>query len=140
MIAVAMLLGALAACGNDVGADGDTTESAGAVNEGAAAATEEARESTDEGGAPADVGEPSTTELVIVDFGFEPDTLEVSAGATVEVVNEDAATHTVSAEDGSFDIRLAGGGDRASFTVDAPGTYPFVCTIHPSMTGSIVVR
>jgi plastocyanin len=112
VVVAGVLLVALAACG-----DGDgTSDDAGA--------TEEAG-----GGA----------ELVIVDFGFEPDTLEVADGTTIEVVNEDAVSHTVTAEDGSFDVRLAGGGNRMSITPDGPGTYPFVCTIHPSMTGTLVV-
>jgi plastocyanin len=111
VVAASVLLVALAACG-----DGDgTSDDAGA--------TEAA------GGA----------QLVIVDFGYEPDTLEVADGTTIEVVNEDAASHTVTAEDGSFDVRLAGGGNQASITLDGPGTYPFACTIHPSMTGTLVV-
>jgi plastocyanin len=144
IVAVAVLLGVLAACGNDDGGTADATEDADAVTEQADAATdaagdptEEADEVTDEA---AGDGAASTAGLVVVDFGFEPETLDVEAGATIEVVNEDAVTHTVTAEDGSFDVRLAGGGDRATFTVDDAGSYPFACAIHPSMTGTIVVN
>jgi plastocyanin len=154
MVAFAVLLGVLAACANDDGGTADATEDADAVTEEADAATDEAGETTDAAGDPTEEangvtdeageaagdGAASTAGLVIVDFGFEPETLDVEAGATIEVVNEDAVTHTVTAEDGSFDVRLAGGGDRATFTVDDAGSYPFACAIHPSMTGTIVVN
>jgi plastocyanin len=134
---VAVLLLALGACGTD---DGDTG------NDDTVAETEQAttdelsadEDTTGEGTDSATEEEAAAAGLVIVDFGFEPDTLEVAVGTTVEVRNEDGATHTVTAEDGSFDVRLAGG-QTLSFEVDEPGSYPFACAIHPSMTGTLLV-
>ena len=54
--------------------------------------------------------------------------------------NRDAEPHTVTAVDGSFDSGPIGSGLAVSFAAPAaPGTYAFVCTIHPSMTGQLVV-
>jgi plastocyanin len=139
---VVVLLLALGGCGTD---DGDTgtddtieeTDTEQATTD-EPSTDEDATEDTD------DTTEDTTEEdgaaagLVIVDFAFEPDTLEVAAGTTIEVLNEDGATHTVTADDGSFDVRLAGG-QTLSFQVEEPGTFPYACAIHPAMTGTLVV-
>jgi plastocyanin len=85
-----------------------------------------------------DAAEAPTAELSIVDFAFEPAELEVAVGSTVQVTNADSARHTATAQDGTFDLSLDGGA-TGSFTVDAPGSYAYVCSIHPSMTGTLVV-
>ncbi|WP_240134750.1 cupredoxin domain-containing protein [Streptomyces sp. MUM 178J] len=79
--------------------------------------------------------------ITIRDFAFTPPTLTVSPGATVTVVNQDSASHTVTATDGeSFDTGEIAGGRSATFTApDTPGTYPFFCSIHPRMTGTLTV-
>lgn len=77
-------------------------------------------------------------ELVIADIAF-PDSLEVGAGQTVSIVNEDTAAHTVTADDGSFDVDVDGEGTA---TFDAPaeaGDYAVVCEIHPAMEMTITV-
>jgi plastocyanin len=135
---VAVLLLALGACGTDDGdAGGDDL-----IEETATEQVTTDELSTDEDatgeGTDSATEEAAAVGLVIVDFGFEPDTLEVAVGTTVEVLNEDGATHTVTAEDGSFDVRLAGG-QTLSFQVGEPGSYPFACAIHPSMTGTLLV-
>lgn len=82
---------------------------------------------------------PNTVVITIVDFSFEPDTAEVPVGTTVEWVNEDSFSHTVVADDGSFVSEDVGSGDRFTFQFTEPGTYTYICGIHPSMTGTIVV-
>jgi len=86
--------------------------------------------------APAESGNVVVT---IVDFNFGPETLEIPVGTTVEWVNEDSFDHTVEANDGSFVSEDMGTGDRFTFTFTEPGTFDYICGIHPSMTGSIVV-
>jgi plastocyanin len=77
------------------------------------------------------------TPLAIADFRFAP--VSVRPGGVVAVTNADGDEHTVSATDGSFAVRV-GGGATASFTAPAaPGSYAFVCDIHPSMRGRLVV-
>ncbi len=63
----------------------------------------------------------------------------VPAGATVTVVNKDAADHTVTSTTGAFDVP-APANQTTSFTAPStPGSYPFICTIHPDMHGTLVV-
>lgn len=64
----------------------------------------------------------------------------VPPGATVTVVNSDAAEHSVTADSAqAFDVDVDGNG-RATFTSPTqPGTYPYHCTYHPTMHGQLVV-
>jgi plastocyanin len=78
--------------------------------------------------------------ITIKDFQYElPDS--VAPGATVTVINEDAAPHTVTAEnDGGFDA-IAAGGETVTFTApEEPGEYPIICTYHPQMSATLVVQ
>lgn len=78
--------------------------------------------------------------LDIAGFAFPTD-LVVPAGAVVEITNADAAPHTVVGDDGAFASDVVAAGGTASITAPtAPGTYPYACTIHPSMTGRFVVQ
>lgn len=85
-----------------------------------------------------DAGSTAST-ITIENFGFTtPDS--VSPGATVTVDNKDGTAHTVTSDDGSaFDDAAASG--TSTFTAPTkPGSYPFHCTIHPSMHGTLVVK
>jgi plastocyanin len=73
----------------------------------------------------------------IQNMKFSPASLTVAAGDTVKFVNKDGMPHTASAKDGSFDTGRIGSGDSKSITVQAAGTFAYVCKIHPSMKGSI---
>ena len=79
----------------------------------------------------------------IVDFAYEPAMLPVKVGQEITIINEDNAKHTVTSgmrgnTDGTFDVAVAGGGS-VTFTIDAAGSYPYICTIHPGMKGTIGV-
>ncbi len=76
----------------------------------------------------------------VADFLFRPARLEVAAGTTVVWANGGQLTHTVSAEDGSFESGSIDPGGRRAITFDRPGRFPFHCTPHPFMKGVIVVR
>jgi plastocyanin len=77
----------------------------------------------------------------IRNFSFSPTPLDVTAGTTVTVANDDDTAHTVTAdEDGAFDTGPIDGGGHATFTVSTPGTYAYFCAIHSSMHGVIHVR
>lgn len=75
----------------------------------------------------------------IVDFGYAPADLTISPGDTVTWTNLDAVAHTATANDGAWDTGLLEQGASASITFTAPGTYEYLCTPHPSMTGRITV-
>jgi plastocyanin len=80
------------------------------------------------------------TSVSIVDFAFQPGSLEVAAGTTVTWTNAGAAPHTVTSDSGAFDSGQLAPGASFSQTFDTPGTYTYHCEIHPNMTGTIVVR
>ncbi|MDQ4092424.1 MAG: cupredoxin family copper-binding protein [Actinomycetota bacterium] len=78
--------------------------------------------------------------VVIKNFAFGPTSLAVAPGTRITVVNQDRAPHTVTARDNSFDTGTIAGGQRGEITAPSlPGTYPYICTIHPSMTGTLIV-
>jgi plastocyanin len=79
-------------------------------------------------------------QVTIQNFSFGPGALTVSAGTTVTWTNSDSVTHTVTAMDRSFDSSNLKPGEQFSFRFDTPGTYTYHCTIHPFMTGQVVVQ
>jgi plastocyanin len=76
--------------------------------------------------------------ITIANFTFDGVT-EVPVGTTVVVVNSDAAPHTWTADDGTFDSGALNEGDTFEFTFDEAGEFAYHCNFHPSMTGTIVV-
>jgi plastocyanin len=80
--------------------------------------------------------------IVIKNFAFSPASLTVSPGAVVTVRNEDSVTHTLTdkADSKLFNTGPVSPGQTKTFTApDKPGSYPFLCTIHQFMTGTLVV-
>ena len=75
----------------------------------------------------------------IVDFAYAPADLTVAVGDTVTFTNLDAVEHTATATDGSWGTGLLAEGESAAITFSAAGTYDYLCTPHPSMTGRITV-
>jgi plastocyanin len=71
---------------------------------------------------------------------FSPATITVKAGATVTWVNRDEEPHTIFNDAGLFRSSALDTNESFSFTFDKPGTYHYVCTIHPRMTGTIIVE
>lgn len=78
--------------------------------------------------------------VTIKNFDFAPMTLSVSAGTTVTWHNDDEEPHTVVSQDGLFRSAAIDGGESFSFKFSKPGTYKYLCTIHPRMVGTIVVK
>jgi len=76
----------------------------------------------------------------IKDFAFAPATLTIPRGATVSWLNRDAEPHTVVANDGAFKSSALDTDDRFARRFDAAGTFPYHCSIHPHMTGTVVVQ
>ena len=77
--------------------------------------------------------------VTIVDFAFQPASLEVQAGTPVTWTNSGAAAHTVTADNGALDSGQLASGATFSQTFDTAGTFTYHCEIHPQMTGTIVV-
>jgi plastocyanin len=76
----------------------------------------------------------------IQDFAFRPRRLEVRAGSTITFTNSGAVEHSVTGDTGGFDSGLIQPGAKGAITFKEPGVYPFHCTPHPFMTGTVVVR
>jgi plastocyanin len=89
-------------------------------------------------GASATAADPNR--IVIHDFMFRPTTLTVKAGSTVTWINMDEEPHTTVSVTGLFRSAALDTNDSFSFKFDEPGTYLFACSIHPQMTGTIVVQ
>ncbi len=81
------------------------------------------------------------TEVVIDNFSFSPKTLMVPVGATVTWVNHDSVPHVVmSAHDQFKKSPVLKEGQHFSNTFATTGTYSYLCSIHPRMTGKIIVN
>ena len=85
---------------------------------------------------------PSVTPNIITigNFTFGPEVATVPVGTTLTWVNGDDIPHTVVAIDKSFRSRVMDTDDRFSFTFTKAGTYEYFCSIHPHMTGKVVVQ
>ena len=75
----------------------------------------------------------------IGNFTFGPQELKVKAGTTVTWTNEDDIPHTVVSPN-NFRSKPLDSEDKYSFTFTTPGTYKYFCSLHPHMTGTIVVE
>ena len=80
------------------------------------------------------------TTVAIDNFTFEPGTLTVKAGQPITWTNRDDIPHTVISDDGAFHSKALDTDDKFTFTPTKPGTYTYFCSIHPKMTGKIVVK
>jgi amicyanin len=75
----------------------------------------------------------------ITNFAFAPASLAVKLGDTVTWTNKDEEPHTVVADDGSFHSPGMDTNATYSFTFTNPGSFDYICSIHPFMHGTVVV-
>jgi plastocyanin len=80
--------------------------------------------------------------ITIDNYTFHPAVLTVAKGTTVVWINKDDDVHTIKGKDGPETFQSPGleTGARYGFTFSRPGTYHYICTVHPYMHGAIVVR
>ncbi|MFF2846861.1 cupredoxin family copper-binding protein [Streptomyces sp. NPDC058001] len=119
----AVCLLALTACSN--GGGGGSSTPSGSVSGSASAS-----------------GTGQAAVIVIKNFAFEPSTLTVAPGTKVTIRNEDSVTHTLTASGGGKPFDTGDIAAGASGTFAAPsgaGSYPYICTIHPFMKGTLTV-
>lgn len=124
-VASALLL-AMVACGGDNGNGGPGYNTDGTGTGGTGDGIQGGGTGTDD------------NTVVAEGFEFSPSTLEVNVGETVVWVNQDSATHDVEIE--GENLGTFGEGEQLTWTADQPGSYSYLCTIHPQMTGTIVVQ
>jgi plastocyanin len=90
--------------------------------------------------AAAPVGAAGRAEVRIDNFSFSPTTLTVKTGTQITWTNGDDIPHTVVSNDHNFKSKVLGTGETFTFTAGTPGTYSYSCSIHPNMTGKVVVE
>ena len=90
--------------------------------------------------ASAQQGQSSNSEVKIDNFSFGPAALTVAAGTTVTWTNRDDIPHTVVSDDKVFKSKVLDTDEKFSFQFTKPGTYSYFCSVHPKMTGKVVVQ
>jgi YVTN family beta-propeller protein len=82
----------------------------------------------------------SGAHVSIANFAFAPDTITVAPGGAVTWSNDDGAPHGLAYKDGAKGTDVLLPGERFSRTFDRPGTFDYVCAVHPYMSGKVLVR
>jgi len=82
----------------------------------------------------------ASAEVKIDNFSFGPGTLTVPVGTTVTWTNRDDIPHSVVSTEGAFKSKVLDTDEKFSFTFSKAGTYPYFCSIHPKMTGKVIVQ
>jgi len=121
VVALSVLIGA---CGDVGSSDTTVTTAPGSGSSATAPATS--------GG--------SEVKVIMTNRSYDPETVTIKVGDTVTWVNEDAPQHDVVADNGEFKSDLFDKGQTFSFTFTQAGTYPYHCSIHPGMTGTVIVE
>jgi plastocyanin len=89
---------------------------------------------------PQQVATTNDAEISIQNFQFVPAILTVKAGTSVTWVNRDEEPHNVVSLERMFRSKAIDGGDKFSVVLDNPGTFNYLCAVHPHMRGKIVVE
>jgi plastocyanin len=82
----------------------------------------------------------ATNTVSIAGMAFSPASITTTTGTTVTWTNNDNMAHTVTANDNSFDSGSISAGGTFSKTFSTVGSFAYHCSIHPSMTGTVVVK
>ncbi len=80
------------------------------------------------------------TMVVIANLAFDPAAITVPTGTTVAWTNDDAVPHTVTSTDGAFDSGIFDPGGSFSFTFNEPGSFAYICQLHPQMQGTVTAE
>ncbi len=91
------------------------------------------------GAAPAGDAPVATNTVAIQNFAFSPATVTVKAGTVITWTNQDQDAHTVTSINGPLKSPTLNNGQSFHYTFTTPGTFAYVCTIHPLMTATVMV-
>ncbi|MGK2950480.1 MAG: cupredoxin domain-containing protein [Acidimicrobiales bacterium] len=131
-----LVLAAMIALGGTVAAGCSDDDDGGDASQ----ATTDATEGPATDGSEASAEEQLAIDIVDIGQAFEPSSASITVGGEVTWVNAHDLPHTATAEDGTWDSGNLGPGEEFTFTADEPGTYTYVCSIHPSMQGELIVE
>ena len=81
-----------------------------------------------------------SSEVKIDNFSFSPAQITIRVGTTVTWTNRDDIPHTVVNDEKLFKSKALDTDEKFSFTFEKPGTYTYFCSLHPKMTGKVVVQ
>lgn len=139
-IAATALIAGLCGCGGSASTSGSGAASATSQSPSTEPATPTATAAAGKATS-ASPQAPKAALITIKDFKFTVPA-SVAPGSKITVKNADDASHTVtSSTKGAFDVKADGGGGTSTFTAPTkPGSYPFVCTFHANMMGTLVVK
>jgi plastocyanin len=88
-----------------------------------------------------DITSSKQNKIEIKDFAFNPQTIRVKSGEKITWINRDEEPHTIVSVEKRFKKSSALDTDQEfTITAGAPGTYTYFCSVHPKMTGTIVVE
>jgi plastocyanin len=91
-------------------------------------------------GVTAKAAQPATADVKVDNFSFGPANLTIAVGTTVTWTNRDDIPHTVVSTEKVFKSKVLDTDEKFSYTFSKVGNYPYFCSVHPKMTGSIVVQ
>lgn len=94
---------------------------------------------TTSGGGSTTTAAPGGSQVTIQNFAFSPAELTVPVGTTVTWTNSDSTNHTVTSDTAVFESATLARGDTFEFTFTQAGEFPYHCSLHPSMTATIIV-
>lgn len=129
LLVIALPLAGCTGSGNTAGTTASVTTAATTTAASTTAASTTAASTT-----------AASTSVTIESFLFNPESLTIKAGETVTWTNKDSVAHTITEDKGVFDSGSINSGATYSFTFKTAGTFSYHCTIHPSMTGTIIVQ
>jgi plastocyanin len=82
----------------------------------------------------------ASRQVTITNFDFSPAVITVAPGTTVVWTNNDDDPHTINARDKTFHSGALDTDGKFTFTFVKPGVYAYFCSLHPHMTGQVVVK
>jgi plastocyanin len=82
---------------------------------------------------------PTTATVKIHNFKFEPANVTIVAGETVQFINVDEEPHTATSTEGTFNSKALDTNQTWNYTANQPGSFPYICSIHPFMKGTLTV-
>lgn len=83
--------------------------------------------------------QPAKATIKIRNFKFEPANVAIAVGETVQFINLDEEPHTATSTDGVFNSKGLDTNQTWNYTATKPGTFPYICSIHPFMKGTLTV-
>jgi hypothetical protein len=83
---------------------------------------------------------PTTRFVFMTDNNYQPQTVTITVGSTIRWMNEGPSQHTTTSDTGVWDSGILNPGFGFQFMFNTPGTYPYHCTLHPGMIGTILVQ